>query len=1466
MKQRRSALTSVEVAACTLGLLLGLIFAAPARAASAADAERICAASLDFIGRAESELAALKSELATSLLGKQIPASGGSGTNVITVDKAEIDEWFDQAMFDLPNRRRLVRVGLDRLRSNPSGAGALAGECFDARSKALNFLWRLRLESVRHEIGALRVAAARVYDEAQRTLREMNAWPSARAQEKFARTEALKASSLARFGEIAGKYQAFYNRLKSVRERLVREARGWQREAQAAGAGDWQLNFDRQIYGLFDAAGIGSAVEQLRWDFFRPVAGETVKPGAFPDVQDAGDPSRLTLAKVLQPPVDRLPQAASAQVPPRGKTEYVPDQAPSNKIVAITVLRGEADFPFVRKRAPDSRRWLLFALLNEREPSSDVDYKILSSDLAIQYRQHGPASDLRGLRERPKNYSPFLREGFNRVLEDNRIEDALWLGGMKGVLIIAETVDSTFGLLPSYRKLTINGAEGEWLLDPGTISGDIRFVRPVTTYTTDYEQLDEAYIYDKVQIEIRIDKFAADDKLRAVNQLDVTVFRNGDVLEFDDKKILTARRVEDEPELFRTAPIYLAPADQAAAKRGEVYYQPFSVGDRLIAAPADRWFASPIVNEIVVYQSPALLVTRDRPNWKNRPKLSWKDALIMAGNIWGRSSADLEKLSEEEADTFYNLFIFQASGHTTKFSVKDHAAMLLLRDQFVWMATQQKQLLESISRDNASLRAYARQLMHVIASTPLEYRSNTFSRGLLGLKVLGFTDPDALAWLAEQQKPPARRNNLDYRESRRIPLAEALEEYWNRGGQVEFEDTYVGNSKPDWLLGIMQYAVEQQLGWIDGAIRHAIAIKIKDIEALVELTGDQFGVVLQRLYPRLVVQVEKTGADGRNEKVWIPDDKARVAAGQVNAGLFELSKARQAGREDTDALLTIVSAVAGGASKVALFKVIALAANAADALLTVSDIVKLENQREEIRFARNAASVIGWDRFNFAVARSKPDWYPFANLLVSIIGIKYDVADLYRAIKLEATEYAKIRKFLDEIKSQGALAVKQAAPEDVRTFVLAVEDARLAQATKKQLTPVQREILEAAKQLEDDAASATRTFVVRKQARAVAKIEGPSPGAPKPNQILYQANGEPVRLANGDVLELGDFIAKGEYADVYKLQKAGKQTGKVVKIIRKPHWEKSSIEDIMKRWEKSDAVYKEFVKQHPGTPILESYEFKQVEKMGVVVQDDLEAIAAYRFDGDWSSLPPEAFELVLKLYRQFSDAKIGWLDPHLKNMFFTKGRDGKLVAAGVLDTDLLLPQGSLADGPFMAARIVDREQGLNQRILSADNKLTTGGSKVDKDVDDRIKAVMDALRDGTWPAHLDAADVTMTLEKYRLETAELALNELDPDLLAKVRLNSAELVMVRALEAYGFIKFERASLSELARTQGAVRGKFVDGTMSVNTVKNYFDLEKYVTFGDYLLKAGRHSRLRLAAPPVETAAECFGFARKDVFI
>ncbi len=1102
-----------------------------------------------------------------------------------------------------------------------------------------------------------------------------------------------------------------------------------------------------------------------------------------------------------------------------------------------------------------------------------------------------------------------LFAGYRAVLEGRPLDEACALAHMKGLVVLA---DIKSGTMAGFKSLAISGAERQWLLNPGLVHGEVRFVRYVTPQFYDFEMMHEVFLHEQAWVEVHVEEELD------VDTIPLVLMHNQDVVHFNDREILVAHRDKNNRTLYRTAPLYIVPDDDPPGPRAGVQQIRVKAGDELLVAPAVNWFISPPTHRVQVWADPGTI------HLQNGGIATWQEAIDHVSRI-DNTKAQIRRVSSillsialpsPIAETAKPEFIFVP--------VKTYAAMLLLRDQFIESAMERRKELQLILSKDELVAGYG----EILRAQGEAADGRPYPMGRLVLQNKGFP----WKWTLEAACNP------DFLEK----LAPA---WWHNSQAI----------RNAFLQSVAKDALESQISSLSEAITSASAIADDDPAGLLKLTGKNFDPIIQRLSSRLLRRVEFSDPDGTRWSGCTPDIEARQTVAHISADLEILETNYKAVHELRKAWLSGLDAISLGLSltpeglvarcilvrvSFAAFRAMVSAENL---MATSVDASEWFEHEAEFKFARGATPILGWSRFDEAKARRQPGWVPVASIGFDLLGTCLDTFDLAAGLSLDRA-YKLAPQVASILERAPGFGLKALTPSELRVFLATSEDARLAlmatlddirlgKIATHRLSPIQQRMVKLADGIDGDfvIADALGRANVSIETRAAASVRVPTkeveaayltarPGLqllaergidaaqslsptereavatvltdsrraatngrelttaqhdslhlaeqleveaasrgfeipelphdlvideelnvaaatkthkvapePKPKEWMPPANSPFEPVPGRTPIELGHFVAGGEFSGVYHLLDASRQpTGRVVKIIRRPAWEPSTIQQILDRISHSNEIIAELAAKHPERRWLQCHRVYQVGDMGVVEMDFAQGATFVHGREDLTS---DHFEAAIELGGLLVRDKVAWLDPNLTNMVYFKRGDA--LEAVPVDIDYFIREGEAAQSPDMAIRILNYERGFAHGVCSVDNF--------------DANAVLDAM--GTLPRQLSETKIRELLRANPAETTANLIREIDGWAFRQVRLENCERVMARWFEGSGAYRFDETPLREILA--GGPRGQFRDGRISMATVRREFpNVDRFVTYGDTDLVRAAALRKAGAAPHV----------------
>jgi len=900
--------------------------------------------------------------------------------------------------------------------------------------------------------------------------------------------------------------------------------------------------------------------------------------------------------------------------------------------------------------------------------------------------------------------TPLWQAGWEKVTEGLTSLIARQVRNMDAV-IVAAMVDSDE--LPGPRTFTLNGREVSWRMRPGTLTGELRFVRHLTDrqrFTApqldnpEYEPVDHLLIYDDVALELRTETDPGE------NTIEVLLVRNGEAMSVEGDRTLTLTRTRPGANVFRSQPVFIDYEGKAfAGNRHAGATLALKPGDQIAAMVEKRWFHPHPVTEAAVAMTPARIETHDGRG------LLWKDALRQAAEFAGVTVDNWDTIGDQHAEQLTETIVFNWQRHKVEVTIGDHAAMLLLQRRFIDMTEARIAAMERIRDDDALLWGHYLQLKPMMHAAADRQKPSEFPMAFDEVEM-----PDRGALGDGKRTGPWYVLFVDELLAPR--LAEGFE-HWS----TEEDDDWLA-VKRRYVLHAMRQGVEQQIDRLYRALRYAKGVDADEIEELLDLTGRGFGSVVARTRPLLMRLQEQThDVDGRQVKVlrWTPDVAARRDMTLLFQKFGEVDLARKASDADTEVIMALTMGAALGPESSLLLKLTLLAG---DALQLVGDMSEMAEVSANARFARDAFDILGRQRLVQAEKDSKPLWKAAFGAASLAVGAYFDFAD------------ASVRVFSDEdvaagllrqIERDGAAGLRDLNERELHTIAHYLRRAERAAERGKELSPTLQLAQRAQRAISNPLLNRSLTEPFQMPRFSSSLIDsrlydtalhemdmarvlragdrmGPVPdGMPLPNTVVsFTIRGRE------ESFQLGDALGVGEYATVYRLlDDSGQPTGRVIKFVRNnPMHDSSSAAEVVQRMQRSYETLSE------GGEILSlpCRRFEAEAKIPFVIQDDLANMKNVEYFADPSlakpglaknTWGPEFERAVLQLYRDIADRGLIWMDGHANNIFFQQV-DG-VWRAGVLDPDMILRAGEPTLNRHLSLRLaVIETHGPRQLINS----------------------------------------------------------------------------------------------------------------------------------------------------------------------
>ncbi len=631
------------------------------------------------------------------------------------------------------------------------------------------------------------------------------------------------------------------------------------------------------------------------------------------------------------------------------------------------------------------------AVDQQLDPSAGMNYpfrpdgskipQVSTRRTLVVYGHHLPQmSDRAAIRSASDNvsYSPDFRMAGDRAtiiakaLERAKIENA----DQYDALIVH--ADLSAGVLPGTKIMTVNGAVGAWPLMFANQSAKIVFTRgsgdPVETFFEgDFGYVELVFEEDPPQDEIAV-RVAVGDK------------PSGQVA------VIKARKFQDESLLhtvFRTDQIRFLPGEpepeDAAASSDPVTLRA-SAGDVVRAAlldPAEAYLVPP-VTQARVERGP------------DQMGELWKSALKRVAACKPETIESFDAYQNKPAETVSNLIIHELGRRSIELKNGDHAAALLIRDEFVSQMRALMAKFEAELADPATMRAARRQA----AAYPAISNSRFWRDSLVEYESWRFA-----FWSVSTEYTLAE--TLDVRaisEEQSVSVARATE--W-----AESETLKAGAA---------------QLARMKAAIVTAEAGGDCDLGAALVIAGHRADPVVNKIVSQLFVQEEsKTPGE---PPVWVPDQTARGYVKSLYVAGAAIRAMEEYSSTETDVAMAAAAVVGGAAAalmEVTGYGVAAFWLSLTDAAVGVGmggvGVYEYYQGESLYEMARGASPVLGEDILHAAIRNRKSE-------LMTVLGVLLPMASgsaniyAFRQSDLHNLRYLKnIRRGEDIVRRNGAV-------------------------------------------------------------------------------------------------------------------------------------------------------------------------------------------------------------------------------------------------------------------------------------------------------------------------------------------------------------------------------------------------------------------------------------------------------------
>jgi len=672
-------------------------------------------------------------------------------------------------------------------------------------------------------------------------------------------------------------------------------------------------------------------------------------------------------------------------------------------------------YPFKKDSLPnekDMRRLRRLLVIGKNLPKSTSEpINIVSHDKTVSYQAISTAKE---------DKHTFERAWEKTFGETQRFAD-----------LDSMFVDATLqkGVLPGRQEFTLSGGTGNWVLKFADTKARIQFVRK--TSKDQFEDIDNVYLPEKVMLEVHTDLDLP------LNQVPLIVESHGKTVD------VVAESVPGRSKLYRTP----ATRQIAVVPKDEPLPRLMETTTRLEGRDNDQIVAR-MGKEDLLQAPPAMVRVADDPGHL------WLTAMRKAAKCTRRSDEDALFAPPDEYETNVNGFDVK---------IGDHAAMLLLRDEFIRMMEAEDQNLSAVRTNYGLLYGFREMLM-------------------------------SLKW---DQSTPWSRIKVTGPSGEETGLGNAVDDQFLT---ANFKNPNAANQ---WSLNAVREGVDKFRESIAKAIAEARATDDCDIEKLLELTGVGYGAVIAHVTPRLL----KKELDE-----WVPDTVARAWVNGLQSLAGAVKAQQDLNRLYKSAALGLAAALVPIGTGAFLSSLAMHALNASLAIggaaLEVHEQLEV---RQRIEFELGGSAVLGTGRLTEAELEKQP----WANVIRSAllqaglqVGGGVALSKMQKVVS--AVEGADLSSF---VLQYGTKALKELSKDELTNFLAFAARAKILQAEQglESLSVAQRRAVLAMDRLVREASQATAGAHAGALAQPVSKIVEPSPARPSEPPSV---GNEPVSISN----------------------------------------------------------------------------------------------------------------------------------------------------------------------------------------------------------------------------------------------------------------------------------------------------------------------------------------------------------------
>lgn len=542
-------------------------------------------------------------------------------------------------------------------------------------------------------------------------------------------------------------------------------------------------------------------------------------------------------------------------------------------------------------------------------------------------------------------YVPDFRDGADR---ERAIQAAYDKAGVKNAghldaFLMTAVLEP--GVTPGTKPVSINGANGEWPLVFANGIAVMRFVRGEDMATSAFFPGDIGYVSLAFEAYIPLEEITISISRGERNKVEDGVLL-ARPYEGGESAVLTYYRTEPIHFYHRLDETKSPPEDDNALR------VPVLEGAKVSAALVDpaEALAIPPVAEATIFDSPDQLGSL------------WNETLDRVAACHGDDIEDYEAYQHEPSENVSRLILAELGRRSIELSNGDHAAALLIRDEFVKMTSSILPDFDARARNAANAVAYRER-----AKISSAVRNEPFWELLDATYVKD-------GWFRDTEITMPLRDTLDEEAvAERLGVSMAEAKAWAEEQTAD--------------------AAQRQVTLMQAAISTAQDAGDCDIGALLLVASHRSPPTIGRILPRLVKQEVSEGPPRR--QYWVPDGPAR---GFVKA-LYITGDAVRAidayAEADTNVALAVAAlATFGGAAVLeglgyagaALWT--SLAATAIDVGFGAIGVEKYLSGEEFYDFARGASQTMGDGVLDYALSQRQSAAMTAIGALLPVAGVR----------------------------------------------------------------------------------------------------------------------------------------------------------------------------------------------------------------------------------------------------------------------------------------------------------------------------------------------------------------------------------------------------------------------------------------------------------------------------------------------